>query len=78
MSHTFLLLQEKVLYKWVDTQFIYEGEENNTAMLQQARLAAQEITRNTGRTTRIIIRQEKQIEEITPAELRIQNIQAKQ
>ena len=71
MSANFLVLQERVLSKWRDTEFIYEGlEATKPESLEQARKAAQIITRDAGRTTRIIRRTEEQIEELTSADLR--------
>ena len=54
-----------------DTEFIYEGlEASKPESLEQARKAARIITRDTGRTTRIIRRTEEQTEELTSADLR--------
>ena len=67
MSTPYLVLQQTVQYKWEDTQFI-EREDTSTLLKLQA--VAKIITKDTGRTTRIIRRIEEELENLTAAELR--------
>ena len=73
MSESSLVLQVQINYKWTDTEFVYQmAEADNAASKKQAILAAEVITRDTGRRTRIIRRVEEPLKEFCPADFNTQ------
>lgn len=68
---TCIIVQQHLLYKWEDTEFQYPTQEDGIqTAIDKAKLPAREITRMTGRRTRIVKRLEEVMEEVTPAQLR--------